>query len=183
MRSFAAALIAGLAASAAAAAPAPPAPTTPPKTVSPLTVVPADAPKLVSSFPAPGQAIAPGVLILKLVFDQKMLSDGFDIQAAPGAAAPDCLKTPRLLNDARTFVLLCTTAPKTRYAFAFNAASAGGFRNEGEIRAQPATLAFSTSDAEGPTDLAAAMKLEGLGSGDMPIENAPMTARAGPAGR
>jgi hypothetical protein len=182
MRSFAAALIAGLAATPAAAAPAPP-PTVPPKTVSPLTVVPADAPKLVSSFPAAGQAIAPGVLILKLVFDQKMLSDGFDIQAAPGAAVPDCLKTPRLLNDARTFVLLCTTAPKTRYAFAFNAASAGGFRNQGEIRAAPATLAFSTSDAEGPTDLAAAMKLEGLGPGDMPIENAPMTARAGPAAR
>jgi hypothetical protein len=181
VRSVAAALIASLAAGAAAASPAAPAAQAPPKTVSSLTVTPNDPPALASSFPAAGQVIAPGVLVMKLAFDQKMLAGGFEIAAAPGSAMPDCLKTPRLLNDGKTFVLLCTTAPETHYAVALNAGSSGGFRNEGEIRAQAATLAFSTSDADGPTDLAAAMKVAGLGAGDMPIETAPLVAQAAPA--
>lgn len=159
------------------AAPAPPlAPAVPPKTVSSLTVVPGDRAKVVSSFPAAGQVVAPGVMVLKVTFDQKMLGTSFDIEPAAGALMPKCLKTPRLLNDGRTFVLLCTTAPKTSYGLAFNAAPKDGFENEGEIRAAAFTLSFSTSDAEGPVDLASAMKVAGLTDGDEPIAEAPADA-------
>jgi hypothetical protein len=163
--------------------PAPPA--IPPKTVSPLTVVPmgGDPPKLASSFPAQGQTIEAGVLVLKLVFDQKMAPDGFDIAAASGGQAPACVKTPRLLNDEKTFVLLCTTAPNAHYAIALNGASGTlGFANLGDTRAAPATLEFATSKDVGPTDLAAAMKLEKLGELDEPIQQSEFTPpkRPGP---
>ena len=54
--------------------------------------------------PAVGAAVTPGVLILKLTFDQRMTAGGFDVAPAAGAEAPDCLKTPRLLDDGKTFV-------------------------------------------------------------------------------
>jgi hypothetical protein len=163
------------------AVPTPAPPAIPPKTVSGLTVVPAgaDAPKLAASFPAQGQTIDAGVLVLKLSFDQKMSPDSFDIAAAPGGEAPACLKTPRLLNDEKTFVLLCTTAPNAHYAIALNAGSGKpGFANLGETRAAPATLEFATSKTVGPTDLAAAMKLEKLSALDEPIQQSEFPAPA-----
>lgn len=48
-------------------------PAEPPTPVSPVTVMPpTQKPKVVSTWPAEGQAIAPGVLVLKVVFDQQM---------------------------------------------------------------------------------------------------------------
>lgn len=158
--------------------PAPAPPAIPPKTVSPLTVVPpnGDPPRLAGSFPAQGQTIDAGVLVLKLAFDQKMSPDSFDIAAAPGGQAPACLKTPRLLNDEKTFVLLCTTAPDAHYAIALNSGSGKpGFANLGDTRAAPATVEFATSKTVGPTDLAAAMKLEKLGALDEPIQQSEFT--------
>lgn len=171
----AAAVLAGLLASPAFATPPPDVPDLPPKTVAPVTVVPAttDPPKIVSSFPAQGEVIAPGALVLHITFDQKMDEDGFSFVPAAGGRMPDCLKTPRLLNDEKTFVLLCTTAPKSSYALAFNAAPHGGFENIGGKRATPAELAFSTNDDEGPRDLDDALKIAKLTSADVPIATQP----------
>jgi hypothetical protein len=149
-------------------------PDMPRKTVAPVTVVPAtDPPQIVSSFPAAGQAVAPGALVMKITFDQKMDPDDFAFAAAPGAQAPNCLKQPRLLADDKTFVLLCTTAAKTSYGMAFNAAPQGGFANIGGTPARPAQLAFSTNDDDGPHDIAAALKLAGLTANDLPIATQP----------
>ena len=184
MRLALGALIVGLSVSAAAAAPdAPSAPqASPSKTVAPVTVVGrSDPPKIVSSFPAAGAVVAPGVLVLKISFDEKMLADDFAVAAAPGAQMPSCLKTPRLLNDQKTFVLLCTTAPKSAYSLAFNAAPEGGFANIGGQRAAPVTLSFSTNDEDGPRDLAEAMKVAKLTDADAPIPRQPtLAAAAGP---
>lgn len=175
MRTLAAALAAGLFASPAFAAPAPPeAAALPPKTVAPVTVMPrTDPPKIVSSFPAPGQAIAPGVLVLRITFDEKMEKDSFAFAAAPGGRMPDCLKTPRLLNDEKTFVLLCTTAPQSAYSLAFNAVPQAGFANIAGTRAAPAQLAFSTDGEDGPRDLDNALKVAKLTSADVPIATQP----------
>src|ERR1700761_2779142 len=55
-------------------------------------------PKVVSTFPEEGKSVAPGALILKVTFDQKMDPDGWDY--GKGAAAyPDCLARPRLEPD------------------------------------------------------------------------------------
>jgi hypothetical protein len=102
-----------------------------------------------------------------------MLKTGFDLTAAAGGEAPHCLKTPRLLNDTKTFVLLCTTEPKKAYTLAFNAKPQGGFENVAEHRADPATLAFSTTDGDGPRDIQSAMKAANLTPLDMPIQDMP----------
>jgi hypothetical protein len=157
-----------------AQAPATPQPPLQPPLVSPLTVYPkTEAPKIVRSYPAAGQALSAGVLVLSVTFDQPMLKTGFDFAASAGGEAPRCLKTPRLLNDTKTFVLLCTTEPKKAYTLAFNARPQGGFENVAEHRADPATLAFSTTDGDGPRDIQSAMKAASLTPLDMPIQDTP----------
>jgi hypothetical protein len=179
MRPLAAAALAGLLASPALAAPAPPAtPALPPKTVAGVTVMPrTDPPKIVSSFPAPGEVIAPGALVLHITFDQKMDEEGFAFAAGPGGRMPDCLKTPRLLNDEKTFVLLCTTVAESAYSLAFNAnpqgGPQGGFANIGGTHAAPAQLAFSTDNKDGPRDLDEALKIAKLTRLDVPIATQP----------
>ncbi len=114
-----------------------------------------------------------GVLVLSVTFDQPMLKTGFDFGPAAGGETPHCLKTPRLLDDNKTFVLLCTTDPHKSYALTFNAKPEGGFENVAEHRAEPSTLAFSTTDGNGPRDIHAAMKAASLRDIDMPIQESP----------
>ena len=159
----------------ALAADPPAAPRQPPTDVSAVTVhPPTEAPRLVASSPAAGQALPPGVLVITFTFDQKMLATGFDLSAAQGGERPQCLKTPRLLNSGKTFALLCTTQPHKAYALALNAQPAGGgFANLDNHRAQPATLAFATTEGDGPRSIADAMKAAGLGELDVPIQDTP----------
>ena len=91
-----------------------------------------------------------------------MIATGFDVGAGSGAPKLPCLKTPRLLDDKKTFVLLCTSDPGKAYVLAFNAAPQGGFANAAEHRADPATLSFTTTDANGPIDVHTALKAAGL---------------------
>jgi hypothetical protein len=173
MRTLACAGLAAFFAGAALAAPHPEA-AIPPTTVAPVTVMPrTDPPKITSSFPAAGQVIAAGVLVLHITFDQKMDERSFAFAAAPGGAMPKCLNTPRQLNDEKTFVLLCTTAPGASYSLAFNAAPHGGFANIGGTRAAPAVLAFSTNTETGPRNLEDALTAAKLTADDVPIAVSP----------
>ena len=110
---------------------------------------------------------------MSVTFDQPMLKTGFDFGPATGGDPPRCLKTPRLLDDNRTFVLLCTTEPHRSYAVAFNARPEGGFTNLADHRADPATLAFSTTDGKGPGTVRDAMKAANLRDIDLPIQDTP----------
>jgi hypothetical protein len=176
MRPLACALIVCLWSGAALAAP-PASPTD----VSPLTVFPkTEAPKVTATFPAAGQGIPAGVLVLSVTFDQKMLGSRFAFAPAAGGEMPDCLTTPRLLADQKTFVLLCSTLPHKAYALSFNAAPSGGFANVAEHRAEPATLAFATNEGGGPRTIPDAMKAANLGDIDMPIETDPNDGKAAP---
>lgn len=173
MRTLACAALAAFFTGSALAAPQPEA-AVPPKTVAPVTVMPrTDPPKIANSFPAAGQVVAAGVLVLHITFDQKMDEKGFAFAAGPGAAMPKCLNTPLLLNDEKTFVLLCTTVPDSRYSLAFNAAPRGGFANIGGTRAAPALLAFSTNGEMGPRNLDDALKTANLTAEDVPIAVSP----------
>lgn len=185
MRLLALALVLSFAGSASAQTPQGPAPrgqTTRPPTetptpVSPVTVMPpTQKPKVVATWPAAGQTIAPGVLVLKVVFDQPMTPRDFAYGLGAGADKLDCLKTPRLLNDDKTFVLLCTTLPGKTYALSLNkdpAAGPAGFSNVAENRAEPSELAFTTGTGEPVTKLRDAIKAASLGDLDLPVEEAP----------
>ena len=167
-------LTAALLGAPASAAPPPAAPAPQPHEVSPVTVFPkTDAPKIVKSYPAADQALQAGILVLVVTFDQPMLKTGFDFGAAPGAPALPCLKTPRLLDDNKTFVLLCTSQPNSTYNLTFNATPQGGFENVAEHRADPATLSFKTTDGDGAKDIHEAMKAASLRPIDMPIQDSP----------
>jgi len=145
-----------------------------PNVVAPLTVAPRGNPaKIVTSFPAAGEVIAPGALVMRITFDQKMDSSGFAFTAGANAKMPDCLKTPRLLNDEKTFVLLCTTAPDTAYSIVFNANRQGGFANLGGTPALSAGLAFGTNNEDGPRDVDDALKISKLTRADVPIATQP----------
>lgn len=153
------------------------------QTVSAVTVVAGDPPKVVSTYPAQDQAVAPGVLILKVAFNQKMLPTGFDYAPAPGAESLECVKTPRLLNDEKTFVLLCRAWPGKTYGVAFNASEKLGFANQGELRATSATLAFTTTSGEPIRTVTAGVKAAGLEPTDTPIQETGNVDPAKPAAR
>jgi len=147
--------------------------------VSPLVVYPTtSAPKLVASYPAEGAAARPGVVVMKLTFDQEMAPNGFDLASvapadAAGAETPPCLKVPRLLNDAKTFVLLCTLRAGRSYAVALNSGPAEGFMNIGDRRATPHILRFTTNREESVRSLDEAMKRQGLTALEAPILETP----------
>ena len=154
-----------------------------PTPVSPITVMPpTQKPKVVATWPASGETITPGVLVLKVVFDQQMTPRDFAYGLGAEGDKLRCLKTPRLLNDNKTFVLLCTTLPGKTYAIALNPDAPGGpaFSNLAENRAEPSTLSFTTGTGAPITTLRDAIKTAGLGGLDMPVEEAPDSSKVAP---
>ena len=154
-----------------------------PTPVSPVTVMPpTDKPKVVATWPASGETVAPGVLVLKVVFDQQMTPRDFAYGLDAQGDKLGCLKTPRLLNDNKTFVLLCTTLPGKTYAVVLNPDAPGGpaFSNLAENRAEPNTVTFTTGTGEPVTKLRDAIKAAGLSGLDVPVEEAPEVAQTTP---
>ena len=140
-----------------------------PNEVSPVTVMPkGPAPKLAASYPAAGQAVAPGVLVLSVTFDQPMSEEHFGFGVQAGAEALQCLATPRLLEGGRTFILLCRTRPGTTYAVAL-----AGFASLSGARPEPAALTFTTTSGEPIRTLADAIRAAGLPPVDVPIQESP----------
>jgi len=167
-------VLAALAVAGGAFAQAPPQARPEPTPVSPVTVMPPTLPpKVTSTWPAAGQVGAPGILVLKVSFDQKMLPGAWNYAAATGGEKPECVRAPRLLNDGRTFVLLCSTKPGKSYAVSFNAVREGGFANEAENPALTAELAFTTSREPSVYTLKSAMKAASLKDDEGPVQEAP----------
>jgi len=152
----------------------------PPHEVSPVTIYPAGGhPKVVATFPAAGQALPGGVLILTVTFDQEMSPGGFELAAQAGAEPLPCLKTPRLLDDGKTFAWLCTTGFGKSYSLTLNAGATGGFANVADQRAEPSTLAFSTTTStDGPRNVQEAVKQAKLKAFEIPIQETPGFAAA-----
>lgn len=126
-------------------------------------------PVVVSTYPAQGATVAPGTLVLKVTFDQPMTPDGWSY--AKGAAdPPSCLPRPRLLDDGRTFVLLCATVAGRPYAVGLNAAPAEGFANVQRTFAPRFDLRFATAaEGEPVRAIGEAVRAAGLRPQDDPI--------------
>ena len=149
--------------------------------VSPVLILPpTNPPKMVSTYPAEGQTVAPGVLILKVAFDQQMSPSAWNYAPAPGVEPMDCVKTPRLLSDQKTFVLLCRVLGDRDYGVTFNGQRAGGFVNLGDNPAETAALTFKVNSDPPVTTLPRAMTAAGLKPDQMPVQDAPR-ANATPA--
>lgn len=142
--------------------------------VSPVLILPpTNPPKMVSTYPAEGQTVAPGVLILKVAFDQQMSPSAWNYAPAPDVTPMDCVKTPRLLSDQKTFVLLCRVLGNRDYGVTFNAQRAGGFANLGDNPAETAGLTFKVGADAPVTTLRRAMDAAGLQADQMPVQDAP----------
>jgi len=146
-----------------------------PNAVSPVLIMPPTLPpNLVSTYPAQDQTVAPGVLILKAAFDQQMSPAAWNYAAAPGAEPMDCVKTPRLLGDQKTFVLLCRVLANKTYGVTFNAERSGGFANLGDNPAHTAMLTFKVDSQYPVTTVRGAMEAAKLQVDQMPVQDAPM---------
>lgn len=157
-------------------------PAEPPNAVSPVLILPPTLPpKLVATYPAQDQTVAPGVLILKATFDQQMSPSAWNYAPAPGAEPMDCVKTPRLLSDQKTFVLLCRVLADRTYGVTFNAQRPGGFANLGDNPALTAGLTFKVEGGAPVTTVRRAMEVAGLRSDQTPVQEAPMARADAPA--
>jgi hypothetical protein len=147
------------------------APATGNATVAAVEVQAVPPPAVVATYPAQGATVAPGVLVLKIVFDQHMTADAWSYSKLSDGEDPNCLGTPRLLTDEKTFVLLCTTDPGKAYGVGVNLIPGKAFVDRGGRRPPPVELRFKTSTAEPVNTLKAAMTAAALTDMDMPIES------------
>lgn len=140
---------------------APPAPA-----ASDVVVLAPDYPKVVSSYPAEGAAVASGTVVVKLVFDQNMTPGAWSYGPIDQTAFPNCLARPRLLADKRTAVLLCQLPAGKTWGLQVNGAP--GFVSDIGQAAAPFVLHFTTS-ADHIVDLDEALTQAGLKPWDNPI--------------
>lgn len=164
---------------AAAQSPANPIPAAP-VTVAGVDVVASDPPAIIGTYPAAGAQVSPGVLVIKIVFDQAMAPDAWSYAKTATADYPPCLSTPRLLPDRKTFVLLCTAGAGRQYGVDINGEADKAFVNVSRRRTAPFELRFSTSSDEPVRSLKAAMTKAGLGDLDMPVESLGAFVRPAP---
>ena len=147
-----------------AAAPAPP-----PVTVEGVTVeAPRPQARVAATYPAQGAAAPFGVLVLTVTFDQPMDPEGADTGIA-GPDAPRCLPTWRLLPDARTYVLLCSTEPGRSYAVRFGSDPARAIRSAQHKPSQPYELRFTTEPDRTDPSLADALRTAGRKATEGPV--------------
>jgi hypothetical protein len=78
-------------------------------------------PKLVSTFPANGAVVRPGLLVLRLTFDLPMACVGLLDEHAPFLnPCPAPLRDPVISLDRRTFLTVCQVAKSSRYGLWLN---------------------------------------------------------------
>jgi hypothetical protein len=141
-------------------------------TTSSVTVtVSRETPKVVSAYPAQGSSIAPGILIIRVTYDTRMQGQSWSYVTSRAGEYPECAASPRLLDDHKSFALICRTLPKKTYALWFNH---GDYQNFTSISHRPAAayeLKFTTSDADPVWTLEDAIKADpGLPPGSNPAE-------------
>ncbi|WP_174299905.1 hypothetical protein [Caulobacter sp. S45] len=117
-------------------------------------------PKVQSTFPASGAKVSPGLLVLRVTYDTRMRPEGWSYAQEAGEQYPDCAKAPRLLDDKRSFVLICRTLPGKRYAVWFNRPPLNDFTSFGRRAAKPFELKFVTSEDEPVRTLTEAMRAD-----------------------
>ena len=131
----------------------------PAATVSGVTVTASRSiPHVESTFPAAGAKVTPGLLVLRVTYDTRMRPEGWAFARETGLDYPDCATTPRLLDDGRTFVLICRTMPGKSYAIWFNRPPLQDFASVSRRPAVAYELSFATTDDDPVRTLKDAMK-------------------------
>ncbi len=128
-------------------------------------------PHVQSTFPAAGAKVAPGLLVMRVTYDTRMRPDGWSYAREAGSEYPDCASSPRLLDDGRSFVLICRTLPAKTYAVWFNRPPLQDFSSRSRRPAVPFELKFTTTDDDPVRTLPDAMKADpALAKAGNPVE-------------
>jgi hypothetical protein len=110
----------------------------------------AERPKVVSSYPAKGAVVRPGLLVVRVTFDQPMTCDGFFFRDAPRQnPCPDSPQQMLLSYDRRTIRTVCIVQPNAEYGLSLSEdPNAKSFVGLAGLPSLPYRLDFATS--EGP---------------------------------
>ena len=117
-------------------------------------------PHVQSTFPALGSKIAPGLVVIRVTYDARMRPDGWAYAREAGLDYPDCASSPRLLDDGRSFVVICRTLPSKTYAIWFNRPPLQDFASLSRRPAGAYELRFTTTDDDPVRTLPEAMKAD-----------------------
>lgn len=108
---------------------------------------PGERPKVVSTYPARGAVVRPGLLVLRVTFDRPMACAG-RFGPGPAGRSPCPTGEQKLLfsYDHRTVRIACAAAPDAHYALAANRELEGDvFMGAAGLPAEALGLDFSTS--------------------------------------
>jgi len=144
----------------------------PSTTVSGVTVtISREIPKVASTYPAQGASVAPGILIIRISYDTRMQGQSWSYVTSRDGEYPECAAAPRLLDDRKSFALICRTLPNKTYALWFNHGDYQNFTSVGHRPAAAYELKFKTTDADPVRTLEEAIKADpGLPPGSNPAE-------------
>ena len=108
---------------------------------------------------------------MRVTYDTRMRADGWSYARESGADYPDCASAPRLLDDGRSFVLICRTLPARTYAVWFNRPPLQDFSSHSKRPAAPFELKFATTNDDPVRTLPDAMKEDpALAKAGNPVE-------------
>jgi hypothetical protein len=111
-------------------------------------------PRIVSSFPAPGAVVRPGILVLRITFDMPMSCDGIFQEDPPWRKpCPGSVQRLALSYDRRTIRMACLVDGNTRYGLRMNATPSFRFVSLAGWPSPPYELTFSTSSQAEVTTL------------------------------
>ena len=116
------------------------------------------APKLVSSYPAKGAIVRPGLLVLRLTFDLPMACRGaLGIDLPRANPCPGATQTWVLSYDRLNLRMLCRVGPKGSYGVWVNRRALQKFQGLGGRTPDPNELVFETSSEPEVTTVAEAV--------------------------
>jgi hypothetical protein len=117
------------------------------------------APKVVSTFPADGQTIRPGLMVVRVTFDHKVACAGGLSDDPPLAnPCPDAVQHMVLSFDNRTVRTICIVDPGRLYSARLNRYPDTSFRSLDGVLGETHQLKFSTSMDPPVTDLCEALR-------------------------
>ena len=103
-------------------------------------------PKIVSTYPAQGAVVRPGVIVMRVTFDLPMTCEGRFLGASPWRdPCPGATQDLALSFDRRTIRTVCNIAPDSHYGVRLNAESRYVFTSLAGRPSSPFTFSFSTS--------------------------------------
>lgn len=106
------------------------------------------APRVVSTYPAPGATVAPGPLRLRVTFDRPMRAQSYSFVRKSADSYPDCgANQPAQSADGRSFIMTCRVQAGGHYEIWFNDPPYMNFADRNGVAAVPFGLRFDAGAA------------------------------------